>query len=273
MTATSPRPVFLLGMPRSGTTWLSQIVESSPLSAVRLSPNYSYAFKDELTGDATAEQWRRQLDRALHSDDPFVTQNWRRDTGELGRFPKRDPDHAQVLAIKDTRFHELYDRALQLLPQSRVVYLVRNPAAALWSWRNCKEFPEGADFAAEWRSGSVRKREGQGEYWGFADWVALTSHYLALAEREPQRVMVLRYEDLVRDPEQSVAGLFAFLGLPVGAETLDFLAESRSRHDSRPYAVYKSPAVADAWRADFPADILATIEAELSGTALAGFLS
>ena len=51
------RPVFLLGMPRSGTTWLSQIFDLSPKTCVRRSPNFSYRMKNTFAKGMTKERW------------------------------------------------------------------------------------------------------------------------------------------------------------------------------------------------------------------------
>ena len=83
------RPLFLLGMPRSGTTWLSQIFESSPDFIVRLSPNYSRPLKNVLDLGSSREEWVSSFSYALHTDDEFMTQDFRRANGELGRFPPR----------------------------------------------------------------------------------------------------------------------------------------------------------------------------------------
>ena len=119
-----------------------------------------------------------------------MTQNWRRDTGELPRFDHARPSRRR-LAIKDTRFHDLYMRGLELFPQAQCVALVRHPCGALASWRDSKEFPVGVPFETEWRLGGIRKSEGPGEYWGFDDWVRVTRMFLARQEREPTRVLVI----------------------------------------------------------------------------------
>ena len=150
MTADLDSPVFLLGMPRSGTTWLSQIFESSRDFVVRLSPPYSYAFRGRLTEASGRDEWRQVLQGTIASSDAFLTQNWRRDTGELTDFDK-DAANVARLAVKDTRFHRLYRAGMSVLPRAKSIYIIRHPAAALWSWRNCKEFPAEADFAIEWR--------------------------------------------------------------------------------------------------------------------------
>jgi hypothetical protein len=265
-------PVFLLGMPRSGTTWLSQIVEASPDFVVRLSPNYAYPLKDRLDASSDAPAWREVLAASVDTDDPFMTQNWRRDTGELPRH-STPRDAARLLAVKDTRFLDLYAGAVDLLPAAQVLFIVRHPCGVLDSWRHSDEFPAGADFATEWRHGACRKRGGRGELWGFSDWCATARQYLAIEARLPRRVRVFRYEDLVRDPHAVMTELLARLGVRLGAEIDAFLRTSRAFHDERPYAVFKSPRVADAWRTRFPEDIARTIEEELAGTDLARFLA
>ena len=198
-------PVLLLGMPRSGTTWLSQIFESSPQFLVRLSPNFSHRLKNQIDATSTREAWIDQLVEAANCDDAFMTQNWRRDTGELARFDSATAGSETHLAIKDTRFHELYQRALSLLPGARCIYVVRHPAGAINSWWRSKEFPPDAILDREWRGGACRK-DGPGEHWGFDDWRLLTDRYLDLEELHPQRYCTFRYEDLVADPIGEASG-------------------------------------------------------------------
>lgn len=263
-------------MPRSGTSWLSQIVESSPACAVRLSPNFSFPLKHQLHQDSGAQDWQRTLDSALSTDDPFMTQNYRRDTGELGRFADRPEAPVQVLAIKDTRFHDLYLAGMERLANAKLVYIVRHPAACLWSWRSCKEFPADASFDAQWRSGACRKTgstlDRAGEYWGFDDWKRLTRTYSERAASQPDRYYILHYERLVMNSEAEAAGLFAFLGLPFAEASRAFVRDSQSRHDPRPYAVFKDKSVAQAWRSEFPDELLRQIEAETRESPLAAFV-
>ncbi|MFV1990358.1 MAG: sulfotransferase [Acidimicrobiales bacterium] len=263
------RPLFLLGMPRSGTTWLSQMFESSPDFLVRLSPNYSHPLKNQIDLSATRDDWINHLSAAAESDDAFMTQNWRRDTGELATFASTT-DVVQYLAIKDTRFHDLYQRAMELLPDALTIYVVRHPGGAINSWWQSEEFPPDADIVEEWRSGECRK-QAPGEYWGFSDWCRLTERYLDLEEQAPHRFRVFRYEDLVWERERVSADLFAFVGCEVPPSTQAFLGESKSRHDDRSYSVYKDPSVAGRWRSELPLEICSSIGSDLAGTRLARF--
>lgn len=271
ITNLTTRPLLLLGMPRSGTTWLSQIFESSPDFIVRLSPNYSWPLKNHLNLSSSREEWTSNFTSALNTNNEFMTHNFRRVTGELRTFPPRPIQTVKRLAIKDTRFHDLYQRCMELFHEAQTIYLVRHPGGMLNSWWRSKEFPAKATFADEWRGGACRKIEGPGEYWGFDDWRNLTMTYLALEEQAPERFRVCRYEELVRDRERVSAELFEFAGCRLHPETCAFLQESMSRHDDRAYAVFKNPSVVDRWRSELPRDIQETISAELSGTPLEEF--
>jgi hypothetical protein len=253
-------PTFLLGMPRSGTTWLSQIFESSPDLVVRLSPPYSWDFGGRLDLESGADEWRAVLQGAIDSQDKYVTQNYLRERGELPELG--DKSGATRLAVKDTRFHPLYVAGMTALPAARTVYIVRNPGAVLWSWRVCKEFPADADFRDQWRSGACRKVEGPGEYWGFDDWLDLTTSFLKLADDDPERYLVVRYEDLVTQPLETTERMFSFCGLALRQATLDFLRASQSTFDPRTYSVFKGPKLRDDWRRELPSDIYAEIEKE-----------
>lgn len=262
-------PVFLLGMPRSGTTWLSQIFEHSPEVLVRLSPNYSYPLKNGLNENSTVDDWERQLSAAIVTDDPFMTQNWKREKGELDWIHK--DDRVRLLVIKDTRYLELYRCGMDSLKTAKCLFVVRHPCGALNSWRKSSEFPAASDFHAEWRTGTCRKSEGPGEYWGFEDWKRTVRLFLAAEAKEPDRVKVFRYEDLVARPLETTEMLFEFVGIEVSNEVRDFLTRSHARHDPNVFSVFRSPTVAESWKREFPEDIAAQVIAEVEGTDLERF--
>jgi len=264
-------PVFLLGMPRSGTTWLSQIFESSPQVLLRLSPNYSYPLKNMLDENSSKDDWITQLTAALDTNDPFMTQNWRRKKGELEWIDK-DPTIVSKLVIKDTRFHHLYLTGMKLFPEAKCLFVIRHPCGHLNSWRVSSEFPEGADFDSNWRSGACRKHEGPGEYWGFDDWKALALEFLALENATPDRFKVFRYEDVVADPVEMTRILFQFAGIDYDDEVPSFLTRSHAIHDPNVFSIFRSPSVAGRWRVEFPKHIADEIYQELKGTRLERFI-
>jgi hypothetical protein len=264
--------ILLTGMPRSGTSWLSQIFDSNPHVRFRLSPLFSYEYKNRLNESSSFQDWEAVLQGAYRSSNEFMDQTVRRNLGQYPVFPVKD-DNPPCLAIKDTRFHNLTERALELLPALRVVAIVRHPCGAIHSWLTSRgEFPATADPLREWRTGQCRKT-GYGEFWGFDDWRAVTTMHLDLAERFHDRVYIQRYEELVNDPAREGARLMEFAGLEFHPQTRDFISKSHSLHNPNEYAVFKNRSVAVRWQTELSPVIQETILSELRDTRLERFLS
>ncbi len=265
------RVIAIVGMPRSGTSWLSQIFDSSPQTRFRLSPLFSYEFKNQLDEQSDRAAWEAVLRGAYRSDNEFMDQSYRRRAGQYPVFALKDPQ-PPVLVVKDTRFHNLAEPMLRRLPEARMVAIVRHPAGAINSWlRAPREFPPAADPLTHWRSGACRKT-GPGEFWGFEDWQRVTRLQLRLAQERPEQLSMVSYEDLVADPVGETRRLFAFCGLEFGAQTQRFLQDCHRRHDRSEYAVYKRPDVAEQWRHQLAPEIREAIVAELRGTDLEAFV-
>jgi hypothetical protein len=265
------RTVVIVGMPRSGTSWLGQIVESCPEVRFRLSPIFSYALKNRVDESSTGAEWEALLRDAYGSDDAFMEQTEHRDAG---RYPVFREKQAQppVLAIKMTRFHNLLRSMFRHLDTMKMVAIVRHPCGAIHSWLTTpREFPPDADPAAEWRRGGCRKTAPE-EFWGFEDWKRVTRLHLELERCHPDRFRIQRYEPLVEDAERETRELLAFLGLKCTAQTLAFVRDSQSRHIDHTHAVFKDPGVKDRWKSELDASIRDAILRELRDTELARFI-
>ncbi|HEU4402494.1 MAG TPA: sulfotransferase [Candidatus Polarisedimenticolia bacterium] len=266
------RVVLILGMPRSGTSWLSQIVDSSPEVRFRLAPIFSYAFKNAVHEGSSRAEWEALFRGAYHSDDPFMSQAVNRAAGRYPVFDQKAPQ-PQVLAIKETRFHNFITRTLDLFPDLKIAAIVRHPCGAIHSWLSTpKEFPPGADPLSEWRTGRCRKTTPE-EFWGFEDWKSVTRQHLALERSRPERVRIVHYETLVEEAAGTTRALFDFLGLPFAAPTERFLRDSQERHVEDSHAVFKHKRVKDRWRTDLHPSIRDAILGEIEGTDLERFLS
>jgi hypothetical protein len=66
--------------------------------------------------------------------------------------------------------------------------------------------------------------------------------------------------------------LFDFCALDVCAQVRDFLAASKSKHDSDPYSVFRGQATDDNWQNILPVEIVRQIKLELKNTPLNIFL-
>ena len=260
-----------MGMPRSGTSWLSQILDSSPNVRFRLSPLFSYEFKNYVNEASNREDWEYVLHGAYSSDNEFMNQTERRNAGQYPVFEQKNSE-PEYLVIKDTRFHNLLERMLQLFDNLKMLAIVRNPCAVIHSWLTAhREFPEDADPMKEWRTGSCRKA-GYGEFWGFDDWKTVTRLHMRLEQEMPDRFIIQRYEDLVSNSVSETKKLFRFVGLKYTDQTDSFLRQCHTKHVENEYAVFKNPNVMSRWRTELQPEICEAIIEEIKGTNLERFL-
>ncbi len=253
------RLIWLSGMPRSGTTWVAQLLSAHPSVRLKYCPLFSYEFRDRCNVDSSRADWLGMLEEVYNTPGRFLDQEHLRGNGLIPRFPVRDAE-PPVLAIKSNRFHNLSEAIIRNLPEIRWVALVRHPAATIHSWlTNPTEFPSGADPAVEWRSGACRKTS-LGEYWGFNDWVEVTKGQVRLAAAYPDQVRLVRYDVLARYPHIALAHLFDFLGLDLHVQVSTFLADSQRSHSADPRSVFKTPGHAERWRQELSPVIQAEIE-------------
>jgi hypothetical protein len=263
--------VWISGMPRSGTTWFSQILASHPDVRLKFCPLFSYEFKNMLDENSTAGEWRNLLQKVYITEGEYLDQEHLRRYGHIPEFRVRNKDPS-VLAIKSTRYHNLTTGLVRKCPEIKWIGLVRNPCAAIYSWLdNPLEFPQGADPQAEWRSGSCRKGN-PGEFWGYDDWKAVTEMFLDLEDEHPGRFYLARYEEFVDSLSLKVRDMFEWLGLDMHEQTLEFLNLSQQKHVNHKRSVYKNPESANRWKIELSTDIRKIIETDLTGTRLAQFL-
>lgn len=272
MTLPNPKDVvWLCGMPRSGTTWLSQIFASSPQVRLKFCPLFSYEFKNLLDETSSANEWEKLFRDVFHRQSEYLDQDYLRKEGLVPAFTVKDasPSH---LVIKSTRFHNLTPNILKLNKTIRFIHLVRDPRATIHSWlTNPYEFPANADPRVEWRRGSCRA-SGPGEFWGFDAWKFVNLQALDLQERHPDRFRIWTYEDLIADVATRVKEMFSFCGLAMHDQTVEFLRRSQNKHLENKRSVYKKPVNLSRWRCQLDGAIADACRYEVVGTPLAIFL-
>lgn len=175
----SRRPVWIVGLPRSGTTLVEQILAAHPAVAAggerTVLRDLEIALRKGLPAQVLADRLHRSLSEV---------------GGELPlRVTDKMPDNAHRL-----------DLAYRLAPGSTVICVRRDPLDTLWScFRQC--FGDGLAWST--RPEGLR--------------AALEAHERLIAHWRsilPVTWIDLRYEDLVREPEASVRGLLDGLDLP-----------------------------------------------------------
>ncbi|WP_316016149.1 sulfotransferase [Roseobacter sp. HKCCA0434] len=265
-------PVALHGAPRSGTTWLGEIFNSHPQVRYAFQPMFSYAFKEFLGPDPDAARIAAFWEALAQSDDAFIRQAEKRADGRLPDFGTSAPTH---LVYKEVRHHHLLPVLMARAPTLRAVLIVRDPRAVISSWlRAPREFRAdlGWRVEEEWRAAPSKNLGRAEEFNGFDRWKDATRIFLDLAAAHPQRVALIRYADLLADPDAGVAGLFDLCGLEVTDRTTAFLHAGTRADPSDPYGVDARRRADTGWRDRLDPGIAEEIAADLAGTPLAAFL-
>lgn len=264
--------IWLNGMPRSGTSWLSQIFDSCPDVKFRLMPLFSYAFKNRISQDSKKEEINKFFKEVYLSNDDFLVQKDKRESEEYPIFKQKNK-HPKNLVIKHTRYHNLTEFLLENCNNIKFIHIIRNPCAIINSWINIdREFKnKGCKVKKDWRTGQCRKT-GPEEFWGFDDWKNVTSLYLKLQDKYPSKIKIIQYENLVNSPIRITKKIFKFTDIKTSKQTMKFLKESQSNHQQGEYSVFKNPAVKNKWKKQLNKKIIKEIYEDLKGDRLEQFL-
>jgi len=198
--------IFVVGMPRSGSTLFEQILASHPdVEGGSELPDLGEVIQQESQRrrqpypqwipSATAADWRR-----LGQDYLSRTARWR---ARRPRFTDKMPDnwkHAGILGA--------------MLPAATVIDVRRDRVETAWSCFR-QQFYKLPDFSAELSdiATALRGCERAMDAW---------------RTRDPRRIRLHRYEALLNDPEVRIRALLEDCGLPFDAACLDFHRSQRS---------------------------------------------
>lgn len=246
-----PPHVFVVGMSRSGTTLLATVLDAHP--------NVSMAYELLPGGLPPASRCADLLDAALQAvgnDDREVAQHLRTvDAGSLATFVRRaartlvPPDHLAELfreyatnvehaldsiqgrahisrmVVERKRLAEAtvtsgfklnspsikeFDNAFE---DARYVYILRDPRDVLVS-HITNEFDRSVEEVAK-------------------SWNNYLDNFLKFKERNAGRATLVRYEDLVRQPESTIREAVSQIGLSFEPSMIDFVGSKASAHASR----------------------------------------
>ncbi|WP_331345551.1 tetratricopeptide repeat-containing sulfotransferase family protein [Cellvibrio sp. UBA7661] len=191
------RPLFVTGMPRTGTTLVERILSShSRVASGGELYNFSIEFK-RLIGSISGE----------FIDNEFIEHVKRVDIETLGRAYIDSTDYLlgnKQFLIDKLPLNILYaGLIIDALPAAKVVCLDRNPLDTIVSnYRQLFSFQDST-FAY-----SLSLEHTAHYYVAFKKW---TDHLLAIY---PDNVYRLNYEALVSNPEREIKTLLDFCGLP-----------------------------------------------------------
>ena len=226
----SELPIFIVGMPRSGTSLVEQILASHPAvhggGELTLLQELGEALLARFAeGRPTPDQIK-----AIPADDwralgEAYVERLGRLAPDAERITDKEPGNVMRLALVG-----------KALPRARIVHVLRDPMDTCFS---C--------YRQLFRSGSAFSY----------DLAALGAHYRATmdimdhwARGLGQQILTLRYEDLVAEPEGQIRRLLDFCGVPWSDDCLTF-HDTRRPVDTFSLAQVRQPLFSDSlgrWR-------------------------
>jgi len=265
--------VMLNGVPRSGTSWLGQILSHSEFIIYRYQPLYSWEFKNEISLQSSKEDILKATTRIVEGRSDFVTK------GLSGCQPSIDKTHADTLLMKHVRYHYLLPHMLETLGNKlQVILMVRDPRACLSSWSLAeKEVVEPVfDSYDEWYFGKQKNQYRPEEYYGFHKWKEYTTLAIDLCEQYPDQCTLICYEELVSRPQDVVRHLCSRIGIAYLWNLSKYIEQSTAWTATDTYSLERKQADLNTKAKRIislvPEDVNERIVSELSGTSLETFL-
>jgi tetratricopeptide (TPR) repeat protein len=206
----SPDPIFIVGLPRSGSTLLEQILSShSQVDGTKELLDIP-AIVRRLTGRQRAGQEARypqllmELDvhQRLELGEEYLRRT-RVQRGNASFFIDKMPNNFRHIGL------------IQLiLPNARIIDARRHPMAACFS-AYTQLFAQGQSF--------TYGLENIGAY--YRDYLRLMDHWDLVL---PNKVLRVEYEDVTTQTEREVRRLLAYCGLPFESACLEFYRNERA---------------------------------------------
>lgn len=263
--------IVISGVARSGTSWLGQIINSSPEVVYKFQPLFSYAFKNYLNHKSNKENYTNFFEKLYNTKDSFLDQADKVEEKIYPNFEKNE--ELKYLALKENRYQYLFPKMLSINENLKMLGIIRHPCAVINSWlQNPKEFPIGAVVEDEWRFGDCKNKAKEENFFGFYKWREIANLYLDLQLKYKNQFFIVNYNKLTENTKQETEKIFSFLNLELSQQTSEFIKSSTSTHTTSPYSVYKDKKVKDKWKIELNKEIIDEIYFELKGTRLEQFL-
>lgn len=267
------KKVAIHSAPRSGSTWLGQILNSNPNVKYAFQPLFSFEFKGYLNESSSIETINGFFEKLLQTNDEFVNQTEGIKKGIIPQFIKNE--QLSHVVYKEVRYHYVIENLLQKDEQIKIIGLVRNPLSVIASWLKApKEFRKDLGWieSEEWQFATLKNQNKIEEYNGFEKWKEVTNLFLRLEQEFPDRFLLVDYNDLLLDTKASVKKMFTFCELEFTSETEEFLMQAKETNNEDAYSVFKTKKIDNDWESNLNPEIVDAIIQDLKNTPFEKFL-
>ena len=194
------RPLFIMGMPRSGNTLTGQILSSHSKVSSLGEVSFAYDLAEKIE-QLTGQKYPEGLDK--------LSPEQCRKLGESfsSRIPEKYSNQAYVIDNTPLNFQHLGLLSL-VLPNAKFILCHRDPVDTCWSMFKIP-FGDNQSYAHDLRS--------LGKH--YCSYRALMGEWSKLLEG---KILNVSYEETVEDIEKQSRRIFDFLGLPFEESVLSF---------------------------------------------------
>lgn len=229
----SVEPIFIVGLPRSGSTLIEQILASHP----QVEGTSELPYIPMLIHRLIAERWSDSdvrfpdllaelpVERLRELGDSYLQSAAKHRLGGRELFIDKLPNNWRYVGL----IHMIF-------PNARLVNTWRSPMACLWS-SYCQRFAQGNEFSYSFES--------LARTW--YDHLRLAKYF---NQTLPGVVRHISHENLLRNPEAGVRALLAGLDLPFAASCVEFHRNDRPVRTASAQQVRRplEPRWLDEWR-------------------------
>jgi len=265
------KKIAIHGVPRSGTSWLGTIFDSSPYVAYRHQPLFSYTHKSALNENSSKIEINSFFNSIYKTSDSFVLQEGPKKKGLVPSFRK---SHIKFCIYKEARYHNILSNLMKQSDDIVVIAIIRNPLSVLASWKNApKEFLSSWNFSDEWHLANKKNQDKPEEFYGFKKWLEACKIFELLQIAYPDRFKIIKYNDLITDTISSTTDLFKFCNIPWNKQTFEYLTESPKIDKSESvYSVYRSNPSDQKWEKELLPEIVNEVISTLKEEGLSSYI-
>jgi hypothetical protein len=204
----SVEPVFLISLPRSGSTLLQRLLGAHSRVATAAEPWFLlpplYALREEGVYSEYGHSTAHRAIAGLCDSLPRGRKDYLEAVSTMARsiYADLSPPGSEVFLDKTPRYGLVVDELMEAFPDATIIALHRNPLAVI------------ASIVSTFDGGSWKP------YRHKQDLFLLAERLLAAQQRAPESFVNVRYEELIEDPERTLKRLTDVLGLDWEPEVL-----------------------------------------------------
>ena len=230
--------IALHAVPRSGSTWLGEILNSNPFVKYCFQPLFSYKYKNFLSENSSTEDIIKFFNLIKITNDEFVCQKPERVLGTLPNFNKSET--VTHVIYKEVRHHNILQNMIDKVNDIKIILLVRNPIEVINSWVNApKEFNPNWNIDEQLIDATLKNSGKKENFYGLKAWTKVTKEFERLKKYCPSRVFLVKYSSLISSPNSIVQSIYNHCGLEFSNATSKFLNDSFESTRSGEYSVFR----------------------------------